>query len=312
MRFDVNQTDFPSVFQKKIWKRGIAVMPLDITLNGINDSEMREGLTQIYSFMMEFFWDMYNNPEKHSNVPYKSTEHYVRAIMNESKTTMNNKYPLLKEYMDNFFSLVWSLKPKAAAHNWGIVQMCDFRCFNKADKKAKTQDVDDLLYTLSDKNRKCFKELHEYVTEKGAKKESGRYRYKYKGEHIISFDWKPSIFISYKIKSGNSFESFVWELNKQPDKVDLLDYIQKETTICNHCGLSTCKDYVEFLICTPRNRKRHHHFAVVDTNKIKIGGMEINRGCLHHLDDITQPFTDEEIKMMKRLIDIRFSQIGNA
>ena len=305
MRFDVNQTAFQSEYQKDIWKRGISVLPLEISLVGIDDSETREGLSQIYNFMFELLHDMYNNPDKYDK---SNIERFLRSVVNECKIQKNDKYPLLQKYMNDFVSLVWSLAPKAAGMNWGIVLNCDFRCFGN----VKTQSIDDLLYTLSDQDRICFKELHDYVIAKGAKKESGRYRYKYKSEHIICFDWKPSIFISYKLKTGNSFESYISELSKQPDNVELLDYIQNETSICNHCGLSTCKTYVEFLICAPRNRKRHRHFAVVDTNKIKIGDMELNRGCLYHLDDVTQSFKDDEIKMMKRLIDIRFSQIDNA
>jgi len=305
MRFDVNQTEFPSKFHKDVWQTGVAVLPLEITLTGIDNPETREGLTQIYSFMLELLHDMYNNPDKYDK---KNINDFLRSIVNEAKIKKNDKYPLLQKYMNEFVSLVWSRKPKAAGHNWEIIQKCDFHCFSN----IKVQGIDDLLYDLSDQNRVCFKELHDYVITKGGKKESGRYRYKYKTEHIICFDWKPSIFISWKLKSGNSFESFISELNKQPDKADLLNYIQNETTICNYCGLSNCKTYVEFFICTPHGRKRHHHFAFNDTKKIKIDGMELNRGCLYHLDDVTKSFSESEIKILKRLLDIRFKQIDNV
>jgi len=307
LRFDVNQTEFPDEFKKDIWQRGISVLPLELSLTGIDDLETREGLTQIYNFTMDLLWDMYNNSDKYTNIPRNNTERYIRSVMEKSKRNTNSQYPLLTKYMNEFFSLVWAMSPKTAAKNWNIIIQCDFRCFNK----NKSQEIKYLLYTLSDENRICFKELHDYVIAKGAKKESNRYRYKYKNEHIVCFDLKPSVFISYKLKSGSSFESFIAEVNNQTDKELLLAYIQDETSICNHCGISTCKAYVEFFICTPRGRKRHHHFTAVDTNKIKMAGMELNRGCAYHLDDVTQSFTADEINIMKRLIDIRFVQIDN-
>ena len=65
MIFNVNQTEFSNKFQKDIWELGKTVLPLEITLAGIDDSEMREGCTQIYNFSQELLEDMYNNPEKY-------------------------------------------------------------------------------------------------------------------------------------------------------------------------------------------------------------------------------------------------------
>jgi len=330
MRFDVNQTDFPSEFQRDIWQRGIKVMPLEISLTGIDDPDTREGLTQVYNFTLDLFRDMYDNPEKYKPDNYKdinTMENFLRTAISgqfdDSRLNLlastgysrsgdgniiNDKYPLLLKYASDFISLVFKKTPKAPGKNWGIILKCDFRCFSK----VKTRGIEDLLYTLSDQNRVCFKELHDYVTAKGAKKEPGRYRYKHKNEHIICFDWEPSILISYRLKNGNSLKKFIAEVNIQPDKNELLSYIQNKTSICNHCGTSTCKAYVEFFICTPNDSIRHHHFKDVDKSKIKIEGIEFNRGCFYHPDEITQPFTSNATKIMKRLIDIRFAQIENA
>jgi len=357
MRFDVNQTEFQTGYHKSIWHRGISVLPLEITLNGISAPETREGFTQIYNFTLELLWDMYNNSDRYSDLSFLhihrdyAIEHFFRTVggwaaskefddsglclkmiikddealkkfylvlslleafgfscsnQNEYKVLGNNKYPLLLKYMSIFYSAAYLMTAKAPAKRAGLIQNCDFRVFSR----VKPQGIEDLLYTLPDKSRAFYQELHNYVTEKGAKKESGFYRYKYKNEHIVSFDYKPSIFISYKLKTGNSMDKFITELIKQPDKNNLLDYIKNETTICYHCGLSTCKTYVEYFICTPRGRVRHPHFNR-HNDKIRFNEVELQPGCRYHLDDVTQSFNEDEIKILKRLIDVRFAQITN-
>jgi len=127
-------------------------------------------------------------------------------------------------------------------------------------------------------------------------------------EHV---DYLPSICISYKLKAGNSLESYISELNKQPDKDKLSTYLQTNATLCNHCGLSTCKAHVEYFLCYPHGSERHWHFENVDKTVFKAGGLEIRRGCRYHQEKVNNAFTDDEIAVLKRLIDIRFTQIDN-
>ena len=223
----------------------------------------------------------------------------------------SKKYPRMLDaiyYWQNFWK-----KNMTSSNRYRLQEgynNADYRILNLSFKRPKST-FDDLLRTLPDKNRPKFQELHDYVSRKGVKKDSGKFSYKYKDEHIIFFDYLPAICISYKLKAGNSLESFIAELNKQPDKDKLSTYLQTNATLCNHCGLSTCKAHVEYFLCYPHGSERHWHFENVDKTVFKAGGLEIRRGCRYHQEKVNNAFTDDEIAVLKRLIDIRFAQIDN-
>ena len=40
--FDVNQTEFINEYQHEVWKLGIHIVPLDVSLVDITDPEMRD------------------------------------------------------------------------------------------------------------------------------------------------------------------------------------------------------------------------------------------------------------------------------
>lgn len=68
MLFNVNQEIFTTEYQKKVWETGIQIIPLEISLSDIEDTETVEGCTQIYSCITEILTDMYNAPDSYGNV----------------------------------------------------------------------------------------------------------------------------------------------------------------------------------------------------------------------------------------------------
>ena len=71
MTFDVNQTEFSSDRQKEVWRVGCAIVPIDISLADITDSETREGCTQIYNWTSEYLETFYNHPEQFKGSVYR-------------------------------------------------------------------------------------------------------------------------------------------------------------------------------------------------------------------------------------------------
>ena len=341
MVFDVNQREFKNKFQKEVWELGKTIFPLEITLAGIDDPEMREGCTQIFNFSHEILEDMYNNIAKYEG---RDADCYLAgflceivkggAVLDESgllwkipakKTKWEEIFPLLAPfgfsytYKDEYLILknekyplylkYWhklnKLAPSGAAKR-GTIGACDFRYFSK----AKRQTVDDLLLGLSDKDRACFKELHDYVTAMGAKKETGLFRYNYKKEHIILFDKSPCILVSYKMQSGKPLENFIAEVKKQPDNSQICTYITDKTEVCVPCGHPLCKTSNEVFLCFPngdgsRVRQDIKTFEIDGVNMCASCRYDVNKGNKNN-----QFYTDEDATMIKRLIDIRFTQLS--
>jgi hypothetical protein len=84
---------------------------------------------------------------------------------------------------------------------------------------------------------------------------------------------------------------FIRAAEKQPDKSELIEYIQKEICLCRACN-NNCKKYFAEINGLRRKVARCHR--------------EISK---YHKSSIMQSYTDYDIQMLKRMIDIRFEQI---
>jgi len=204
MTFDVNQTEFADDYGRAIWKIGINVVPLDISLANINDPETREGCTQIYRCTMEMLTDMYNNATDYKiigPIDYLSfffewmtgKRHVPGDIRNrkgrfvniqkklqrfgfsiDGETLTNERYPLFMKY--------WLLL-------WGrcTVLYCDFRVLVPGYKRGKT--LDDMLRPRSDRYKAISKALYEYALEIGARRlpynQYKPYCFVYRKKHVI-------------------------------------------------------------------------------------------------------------------------------
>ncbi|MCL2433363.1 MAG: hypothetical protein FWD16_02450 [Clostridia bacterium] len=347
MIFDKNQTVFPSEFQKNVWVLGRAVLPLDITLPGIIDAEMREGCIQIYRFTQELLEDMYNNPNKYNErspavclvylldwcvkegafldengfewiLPPEKADKimsksglslleplgFLFSIKNEHTFIKNDNYPLLLKY----WYKLYRLGPKGSAVRLRNLQACDFRLFSK----AKRQTIEDLLNLVSAPDHVCIKELHEYVMAKGAKKESGSYKYTYKKEPMVTFDQKPCVLISFRLETSDSLSSYISIINTQPDKKQLVSFIENKTECCISCGHKLCKKGADVFICFPcgsRTGIEYRHAGITD-----VLGVKLQPGCRYDINKGNKEnknYSNEDIKMLKRMLDIRFAQIDN-
>jgi len=226
---------------------------------------------------------------------FKTSESGGNIILN------NEKYPLFLKYYYRFCEV-------ASKCGTGVLS-CDFSAFIKKRKFT----LDDFLRTQSDKNKVYFKELHEYATGKGAKLKTDnpyrRYRYIYKKQHIVFFEmsaicvnYNEPYYSSRKIDSRVSFDIFMAEVDKQPDRDELIKYLYNTIHLCDSCRGRKAG---------PKNSDERCNFWI-DFDGIKC----MAAACC---PDITkrynpqksQGYTDYDIKMLKRMIDIRFAQIDN-
>jgi hypothetical protein len=178
-----------------------------------------------------------------------------------------------------------------------------------ATKKSKIT-IDDLLCTKTGRDKKYFTELHEYAISKGTKLETHnqyrRFRYIYKKEYVLVLD--PYISVQYnnqysrKRDSWVSFNLFMDEIEKQPDKDELIKYVQKEICVCHSCSNRKVG---------PKNEnERCGHW-------LDIYGVKRYAAACHpeiskvHIPKELQIYTDYDIQMLKRMMDIRIEQINN-
>ena len=221
MLFDVNQTEFPTPRHRAIWNEGRQVVPLEVSIAELIDPEMREGCTQIYNWVREYFEKIYQDPTQFSgetcygmlellNMASKrttvrdgglviSSRQYKRMVkeypehMNdlalvgleitgdEEKIFTNKKYPLFCKYFKLFNDAAYK-KPISC---YMYILFLDFRVL--APKYKST--IDDLLRTLPDNINAYATEMNEYALAKGAiledQKYYGQYRYVYKNRYVL-------------------------------------------------------------------------------------------------------------------------------
>jgi len=168
--------------------------------------------------------------------------------------------------------------------------------------------INDLFDKKTQDEIHIFKELHNYAIKNNLKLETHnqyrRYRYSYKKEYVLVLD--PYIAVQYnnqyskKRNSWDSFDLFLKIIEKQPDKNKLIKFIQKEICLCHSCKYRKIGPKKEEECCG--------HWLDIYGVRRKAAAChpEISK-C--HLDKEFQTYSNMDIKMLKRMIDIRILQI---
>jgi hypothetical protein len=326
MIFDPNLKQFAGDYQRKVWQIGTHIVPLDVSLNNITDSYTREGCTQFYNGITEIITDMYNNWEEYepikpsamllwSGLGQKNRKDEYQIITDKlskfgivpgesGKRYTNKKYPMFDTYRE----LLLQAEDKIGHLRGGTATMCcDFRVLQRPFKPT----IDDLIRSYSDALKSYLKDLHNYVLSKGAKVEThecfGRLRYKYKKFRVLVLELyaedEPLIEIPYRLDNAmampSAFQSFLDEAERQPDNNALITYMQQNVDVCNGCG-GQKKSYERCGGMWAEIRGKRRRLATCHFG--------IGRG---HYDRQKNPYIDEDIPMLKRMLDIRFAQIEN-
>lgn len=325
MLFEPNQTEFSCDYQREVWKLGICIVPLSVSLADLTEPEIREGCTQIYDCTMEILEDMYRHPDEYEpliprwficdyfiwmirgGVMLKHRENYNRFLKliprfgfvwdDSLKAYSNERYPLFTTYLDEFAVLF-----KERKQNLGnYLTYRDFRLFTK--RVVLTDD--DLLRPLSDNYKKYFEELHHYALSIGAKverKDPCTFRYIYKKLYILTLQSNPAIIeIPYRLNNGchisGQFERFLKAAESQPDNDILIEYIKDNIDVCNGCHNSKKPEQRCGLWVEIRGVRRRSTICHASINKYA------------HRNRKNNVYTTEDVQMLKRMMDIRIKQI---
>ena len=331
MLFDPNQTEFAGDYQRVIWQYGIHIVPPEASLAGVEDKETRKGCMQIYDCVMEILTEMYTNPEKYKEAypngynavylawlvsgikvsPFKKdidafarnthkNSHFGFTYDTEKDAWSNDRYPLVCEYLTRFATVC----AKNVSTNMGnYVQRLDFRLF----AKRIVHTFDDLLRPLPDKVRACFLELREYALSTGMAEGNGAYSssYAYKGMSMLSLHNDPAcVWIPYGQKGlkpiPGYFERFLEIAEKQPDADTLVPYIRDNINICDDCGyLASSKKRKE------KGIRKNCGYYWVDIRGVKLLSCFASKIRKYGI------INDEDVRILKRLIDIRIEQIDS-
>lgn len=89
MEFKIELTEFPSEVHKRIYCEAREIIPLENSLADITDNEIKASCEDFYSFVMEMFSDMYDNPEEYS-LPVYELENYLAG---RKVNGVKRKYP---------------------------------------------------------------------------------------------------------------------------------------------------------------------------------------------------------------------------
>ena len=320
MIFDPNQTEFLSDYQRIVWQYGLHIVPTEVSLADVDDPETREGCLQVYDCTMEILEDMYKHPEEYSpERPRWYTGDYLAWLLNGSRpikhhrdnftcyiqkipqfgfcydedtqTLSNTRYPLFTEY----FGALAQLAKERKQNLGGYLDRRDFRLF----AKRIVLSPDDLLRPLSDVEKRYFLEMHAYAIAKGMKaemKDSYTFRYTYKKLYSLVLHNNPArITVPY-----GQFESFMEIVDAQPDRMELIAYIKKELCACDACGgaktaATRCKNAWIYIDGARRLPAGCHR----DIGKWKAAKSNLT-------------YSEYDVQMLKRMMDIRVAQIDNA
>ena len=319
--FDVNQTEFINDYQREVWKLGIHIVPLDVSLADIADPETREGCTQVYQCTMDILKDMFKNTEDYKitrppdyilfafawatgkqRVPAgikkrKGLYEYIYGRLErfgftfDSENLINERYPLFMRY--------WLLLQERGAQTL----FCDFRPLAPNYKWARTRD--DLLRPLSDQDKLYAAELYDYALTKGAKRLSYNqykpYCFVYRKKHVLVLYNNDGIFAAVpymnQYTAGDAvgeLQQFIAIAKQQPDSAELIAYIQQGITCCRSCDNANCNGR----IVDVAGVKRHLAYCHTEISKA-------------HRSENERVYTDYDISMLKRMIDVRFLQVEN-
>jgi hypothetical protein len=330
IKFDPEQTEFASDYQRRVWNIGVHIVPLDVSLADVTDPETCEACMQIYDFTTDLISDMYENWEDYAPVP---VDHYVDRVFEwactcfthrtanidaifsqlrklgfeceRNKTQLllsNEKYPLYMEHWAKFNEAAWKRKLNIDSYR----MYCDFRVL--APKYTRT--LDDILRPLPSQTQRVFRELHEYALSKGAKLEShkyyGRMRYLYKKRFALIFEQRV-VEVPMRVPATptrDAFFAFLSLAERQPDKDALVEYISNNTDVCNNCGRPSSSKHIS---CADRFNLRVEILG--KRRALSICHFGIGKA---HYGWRRQTYTDADIPMLKRMIDLRIAQLDTA
>jgi len=171
--------------------------------------------------------------------------------------------------------------------------------------------LDDLIRPLSSTEQVYFQELHEYAITKGMKikiESETYFRYTYNKLYSLVLRTNPTrIIVPFELKNTlDKFTRFLEIAEKQSDADALVKYIQDNIGICDGCAANTAS--------RERDRKKgikkkcgYYWVIIRETKHLSCSASTINK-YRYGKESI---FNDEDIQMLKRMIDIRVMQIDN-
>ena len=325
MLFDPNQTQFASEYQRIVWQFGTHLVPPEISLADVADPEIREGCMQVYGCTMEILADMYNNPEDYAPEPPRwytgdylawlamgrtPIKHHRENLLRctrmiskfgfsydeSTKTLANARYPLFVEYFTRLVQLAKECKQNLG----GYLDRRDFRLF----ARRVVLMLDDLLRPLSDAERAFAMEMHAYAIARGMKMEMKSpytFRYVYKKLYSLELHNHPfEIAVPYSLDNGKrvpgQLEAFLAVAESQPDADALVRYIQGGIRVCTACNGTKkanerCQCWVDI-----RGARRLSAACHPTISKYRRGARN-------------PAYTEEDIQMLKRMMDIRIEQV---
>ena len=117
MKFDRNTTTFPTMLHRDIYMTALRMTPLEISLAGIEQTDLAESGREFYSFMIELLTDMYNDPclygmhpgeyEKFANgLPYNAIKRrqpaQARLYYDQSNAELSSYLGLMRLIADHY------------------------------------------------------------------------------------------------------------------------------------------------------------------------------------------------------------------
>jgi len=222
----------------------------------------------------------------HMGISYND-ENGVRVIT-------SNKYPLLPKYLHMFGEAC----NKRKVYICDYVMSCDFRVFNKRYVKI----VDDTMRIFSDNDREIAYAVHNHLAAKKIKPTLKGFRvveYKYRDKPLLEIcgDFPLNFIIALgKNTENQQYKTLITEIEKLPNKDELLTYIAENIGICNKCS----HNYP--------NGKPNPCFREMEFfgKKQKLCGFNLNKAKNKNR---ANGYTERDVDLLKQIIDLRISTI---
>ena len=348
MEFDKNQTIFESADQKKIWKVGRKILPFDITSVYITDPEMLEGCKQIYEFTMEWYGNMFANPEiyKTNRNCYLSSEHFWHLIRTNANVSMSGNDWVVKDKNNHitapsFFSVYDPLVrhgltyeiidkntavfrnekyplllkyykmfiEKCAKHPTGGYTFVYF-CDFRIFKKGYKISLEDATLYRSDKDRNTFSLLENYLKERGC-----------------NFSVDNFLCINVTYKNENIMGIGIFPYKAEGDLSRVMINLNNKTNngideyIIKRIEESPDKDeMINFIqrninCCNACGGKKHYtkrcgRWTDVFGRRLMLCGYYLAKRIKKNIETIE--YTDYDMEMFKRVIEMRIDKIDIA
>jgi hypothetical protein len=347
MLFDVNQTEFQSEIHRAIWAIGKSIVPFEISTSELVEPDFINGLRQVYDFSIDLLSAMYENPGNYELMDGKNCLHrtgrvtsfhgFLFNLIHSQKVQLNGndwlvkteqindfhkldllipmgvlyendhgvttiksmKYPLFLKY----FYLCYEASLKRKVNCFSYIASCDFRIFNKRFGLK----LDDIIMTLSDRDKAFVLELHNHLISKGIKPKPRKYysrvTYEYNKQFVMNTEILGSTYLFFQVSLGKNqwdkaYDYIVNRIENSPDRDEPIAYIVKNITCCNLCfGSKTLKNRCDRWGEIYGNR-RLLCFEFCLSNKKKS-----ERNII---------YTDYDIKMLKQFLDLRIEAIDHT